>query len=69
MFIGVDNKSAYFLVYLSDKHAINNKEPEFSDILGLGQTPSGFSHNSLAQKDKYDYSQWISHNLKKEVFI
>lgn len=66
---GMDNKSAYFLVYCSEKIFSSNSVPMFTDILGL-ESPHSDLTNHLTIKENhniYDYNSFISRSLKTEV--
>jgi hypothetical protein len=72
--LGIDNKSAYFLVYLSEK-SLNpgiypTLQPIYADILGLGGVFSATTPNgSNVGKDKFyhNYVQFIPKKLQEEV--
>ena len=70
--LGIENKSAYFLIYLSEKNLNSNASSpaEFSDILGLNSPANlltGFHNNNNEKKIYYDYMKIIPNTLKKEV--
>lgn len=71
---GEENKSAYFLIYLSEKNLYSNATipAEFSDILGLNSASNnllanGKTNSNSEKKIYYEYMKLIPTTLKKEV--